>query len=130
MRRAVAPDVFAAVASPIRRALLSKLRAGETPATELAHDFHLTQPAISQQLKVLRHAGLVGERRVGRQRLYHVNPGPLREVADWVRMYEHFWNAPLDRPGELIEREGAASRWRAPGTRPGTSARQRRGLPR
>jgi len=103
-----APDVFAAVASPIRRSLLSLLRAGETPATELAEKFDLTQPAISQQLKVLRQVGLVGERRVGRQRLYHLNPGPLREVADWVRQYEHFWSERLDRLGEYVDRAEAA----------------------
>jgi DNA-binding transcriptional ArsR family regulator len=97
-------DVFAAVASPIRRSLLALLRGGETPATDLAEQFDLTQPAISQQLKVLKEAGLVGERRVGRQRLYHLNPGPLRELAEWLKEYEYFWSDRLDRLGSYIER--------------------------
>jgi DNA-binding transcriptional ArsR family regulator len=100
-------DVFTAVASPIRRSLLALLRGGETPVTDLAERFDLTQPAISQQLRVLREAGLVGERRVGRQRLYHLNPGPLREVADWVREYEYFWNDRLDRLGSYVDRAEA-----------------------
>jgi DNA-binding transcriptional ArsR family regulator len=110
-------DVFAAIASPVRRSLLALLRAGETPATELAARFDLTQPAISQQLGILRTVGLVGERRVGRQRLYHLNPGPLREVADWVLEYEHFWNQRLDRLGELIDRDKSAPQPRTTLTR-------------
>jgi DNA-binding transcriptional ArsR family regulator len=101
------PDVFNAVASPIRRSLLALLRTGETPATELAQQFDLSQPAISQQLKVLRQAGLVGERRLGRQRLYHLNPGPLREVAEWVSEYEQFWSERLDRLASFVERAEA-----------------------
>jgi DNA-binding transcriptional ArsR family regulator len=100
-------DVFAAVASPVRRSLLALLRSGETGVTGLAERFDLTQPAVSQQLRVLREAGLVGERRVGRQRLYHLNPGPLRVLADWVREYEHFWNDRLDRLGAYIDRAEA-----------------------
>jgi DNA-binding transcriptional ArsR family regulator len=110
MRTRASVDVFAAVASPIRRSLLELLRSGETPATELAHQFSLTQPAVSQQLAVLRKAGLVAERRVGRRRLYHLNPGPLREVSAWVQRYEHFWNVRLDRLGELVDRAATASR--------------------
>ena len=100
-------DVFAAVASPVRRSLLALLHQGERPATELAGSFDLTQSAVSQQLKLLRQAGLVAERRVGRQRLYHLNAAPLREIADWVRAYEHFWSGRLDRLGELMDRTGS-----------------------
>jgi DNA-binding transcriptional ArsR family regulator len=114
-------DVFAAVASPIRRSLLALLRSGERPATELANSFYLTQSAVSQQLKLLRHAGLVAERRVGRQRLYHLNAGPLREIADWVREYERFWSDRLDRLGEVMDRSGADRRKRR---RPGKRGRR------
>ena len=117
------PDVFAAVASPTRRALLALLTAGETPATELAGQFDLTQPAISQQLRILREVGLVAERRVGRQRLYHLNPGPLRELADWVRQYEMFWVDRLDRLGAHVDRAEAQRQ-------AGRAAKQRRGADR
>jgi DNA-binding transcriptional ArsR family regulator len=114
-------DVFAAVASPVRRSLLALLHQGERPATELANSFDLTQSAVSQQLKLLRQAGLVAERRVGRQRLYHLNAGPLREIADWVREYEHFWSGRLDRLGEVMDRSGLA---RAKPRRPRRASRR------
>jgi len=97
-----AADVFQAIANPTRRALLGFLRAGETPAMQLANQFDLTQAAISQQLRVLREAGLVAERRVGRQRLYHLNPSPLRDVADWLSDYERFWHDAFDRLGAYM----------------------------
>ena len=51
---------------------------------------------------VLRSAGLVGERRDGRFRLYRLQPEPLREVADWVAHYEKFWKTKLAALGELL----------------------------
>ena len=99
-------DVFHAIANSTRRELLSLLRGGELPATVLGERFDLTQPAISQQLRVLRDAGLVAERRVGRQRLYHLNPTPLREVAAWIAQYERFWEEAFDRLGDFLRDQG------------------------
>jgi DNA-binding transcriptional ArsR family regulator len=102
----VTTDVFQAIANSTRRELLSLLRGGELPATVLGERFDLTQPAISQQLRVLRDAGLVAERRVGRQRLYHLNPTPLREVAAWIAQYERFWDEAFDRLGDVLRDQG------------------------
>ncbi len=101
----ISADVFQAIANPTRRALLGFLRGSEIPATMLAGRFDLTQPAISQQLRVLKAAGLVAERRVGRQRLYHLNPAPLREIADWIAQYEHFWHGAFDRLDDYLKTE-------------------------
>jgi DNA-binding transcriptional ArsR family regulator len=99
-----ASDVFHAIADETRRALLDRLSTGEETATALSEAFHITQPAVSQHLKVLRDAGLVTERRVGRYRLYRLQPEALREVADWVSHYEQFWKTKLAALGELLER--------------------------
>src|SRR5882672_5940242 len=80
-----------------RRAILDRLRLGEQPVLALAEPFDMTLPAVSQQLRILRHAGLVTERRVGRQRVYRLNHEPLREVRDWMRHYEKFWTRKLHR---------------------------------
>jgi len=103
-------DVFQAIANPTRRALLGYLRGTEIPATTLADRFDLTQPAISQQLRVLKAAGLVAERRVGRQRLYHLNPAPLREISDWIAQYEHFWQNAFDRLDDYLKTEDVKRR--------------------
>jgi DNA-binding transcriptional ArsR family regulator len=97
-----ASDVFHAIADDTRRALLDRLSGGEEAATALSVAFHISQPAVSQHLKVLRDAGLVAERRVGRFRLYRLQPEPLREVADWVVHYEQFWKTKLASLGNLL----------------------------
>ncbi len=79
-----------AIAHPIRRGVLQLLREGELAATQLAEPFRVSQPAISQQLKVLKDVGLVSERRHGRQRIYRLRPEPLREVLEWASQYREF----------------------------------------
>lgn len=90
-------DVFRAIADPTRRALLDLLRTSDRSVNELAAPFRMTQPAISQHLRVLRHAGLVEPRQVGRRRLYRLNARPLREVGAWASPYEKFWQRKLTR---------------------------------
>ena len=86
------PDVFDAIASPVRRALLDELTGGARwIPTDLAAPFQMSRPAVFQHLRVLRAAGLVAEERVGRERHYRLDARPLRAVADWAAHYEQFW---------------------------------------
>jgi len=96
-------DVFLAIAHPARRAILDRLRSGEQPVLALAEPFAMTLPGVSQQLRVLRRAGLVSERREGRQRYYRLNPEPLKEVRDWMQMYEKFWTRRLRNLGKYLD---------------------------
>ena len=88
-------DVFQAIAHPSRRELLDALRSGELPVRTLAERFESSRPATSQHLRVLLDAGLVGERRIGRENLYRLTPEPLAQVESWVGTYEQFWNVRL-----------------------------------
>ncbi len=101
----VAPDlpVFRAIADPTRRAILDLLMAGERAVNDLLASFRMTQPAISQHLKVLREAGLVSERRAGRQRLYRLEPAPLKAVHDWTAHYERYWTQKFTDLGDYLE---------------------------
>lgn len=96
-------DVFDAIASPVRRAILDLLRHGAQPVHDLAASFAMSGPAVSQHLKVLREAGLVTEERVGRERHYRLDARPLRLVVDWAGHYEQFWLRHARRLGELLE---------------------------
>jgi DNA-binding transcriptional ArsR family regulator len=96
--------VFRAVSDPTRRAILSMLAEGERSAGDLHAPFAMSQPAVSRHLRVLREAGLVGERAAGRQRIYALRPEPLRSVADWVGHYERFWVDRLERFGAALDR--------------------------
>jgi DNA-binding transcriptional ArsR family regulator len=93
------------VADPTRRALLDRLRAGTAPVAELAEGFRMSRPAVSKHLAVLRRAGLVHGRRQGRQRLYQLQPAPLRQVAAWAEGYRAFWQSNLDSLKRHLERK-------------------------
>jgi DNA-binding transcriptional ArsR family regulator len=97
-------DVFDAIASPVRRAILDLLADGAQPVHSVAASFAMTRPAVSQHLKVLRQAGLVAEERVGRERHYRLDARPLRTVVDWAGHYERFWQHHARLLGELLER--------------------------
>lgn len=88
----VTSDVFRAIADPTRRQMLDLLRVQERTASELGAPFRISQPAVSQHLKVLRESGLVSERREGRTRRYRLEPKPLAEVGSWIAHYAHFWS--------------------------------------
>ena len=78
-------DVFAALASPVRRELLRLLRVhGPLPVHELAGHFDMRRPSVSEHLRVLLDVGLVGEDRSGRLRYYRLRPEPLRQVSEWL----------------------------------------------
>ncbi|WP_214409029.1 ArsR/SmtB family transcription factor [Sphaerisporangium fuscum] len=97
-------DVFAALASPARRELLRLLRdEGAQPVRRLADRFAMARPSVSEHLKVLKDAGLVTERRSGRERLYSLDPGPLLEVRDWLTPYERFWREKLSGLHDLLD---------------------------
>ncbi|HVZ49776.1 MAG TPA: metalloregulator ArsR/SmtB family transcription factor [Gemmatimonadaceae bacterium] len=96
MGRALAhADVFRAIADPTRRAILDRLRGGAAPVNALAAEFAQSRPAISKHLRVLRDARLVREQRLGRERIYEVDPAPLQKVAGWIEGYRAFWAANL-----------------------------------
>jgi DNA-binding transcriptional ArsR family regulator len=88
-------DAFRAIADPTRRAILDRLRAGPANAGTLAADFRSSRPAVSKHLRVLREARLVVDTRIGRERVYAVNPLPLQSVAGWLEGYRSFWQASL-----------------------------------
>ena len=98
-------DVYKAIADPNRRIVLDLLARGEQPVSAIHLRVNLTQPALSQHLKVLRDVGLVRQRRQGRERIYALNPKPLKEVSDWLRHYEEFWHKKLAALGEHLERK-------------------------
>jgi DNA-binding transcriptional ArsR family regulator len=88
---------FAALADPTRRAILARLVLGEATVTELAEPFEMSLPAVSKHLKVLERAGLIARSREAQWRPCHLEAGPLKEAADWLEHYRHFWEESLDR---------------------------------
>ncbi len=96
-------DVFRAIADPTRRAILDRLSDGPVNAGTLAADFRSSRPAISRHLRVLREAKLVVHTKVGRERVYRVDPAPLSDVAGWIEGYRAFWQSSLGRLKRHLE---------------------------
>ncbi len=100
---------FAALADPTRRAMLAQLGQGERSVGELAAPFSMSFAGAAKHLGVLERAGLIERRKAGRQQLCRLRAAPMAEADAWLRQWERFWNARLDRLESLITtREGKA----------------------
>ncbi|MBD2870017.1 ArsR/SmtB family transcription factor [Paenibacillus arenilitoris] len=99
-------DVFDAIADPTRRRLIELLaKSEELPLHELTAQFEMGRTAVSKHLTILKEAGLVLDRKVGRETRFRLNASPLREVQDWVAFYSKFWATNMMRLNLLLEEE-------------------------
>ncbi|WP_040839944.1 ArsR/SmtB family transcription factor [Nocardia brevicatena] len=89
--------IFAALADPTRRAIVSRLAQGEATVGELAEPFEMTLPGISKHLRVLKAAGLVTQTRDAQRRPCQLNFRPLREVAEWAETFRANWEDSYSR---------------------------------
>src|SRR3981189_568061 len=118
---------FEILGDPVRRRIVELLADGEQAAGQIGaviqDEFGISQPAVSQHLRVLRENGFATVRASGARRLYAVDAAPLQEVDEWLRPYRRFWNQRLDALGVEIARGKRARRVRAsnPDTQGGTT---------
>ena len=114
----MAPDrldaTFAALADPTRRAILSRLAAGEASVTELAQPFAMSQPAISKHLKVLERAGLISRSRAAQRRPRRLEPKPLAEAIVWLERYREYWEASYQQLDSLLREMKSTRKPRGP----------------
>ncbi|MFE0024873.1 ArsR/SmtB family transcription factor [Amycolatopsis sp. NPDC059021] len=91
---------FDVLGDPVRRRILDLLADGELSSGDVTAvvraEFGISQPAVSQHLRVLRENGFTTVRAEGTRRLYAVDPAPLREIDGWLDRYRRFWTGPLD----------------------------------
>ena len=96
-------DVFQAIADPTRRKLLKLLSKEEMPVTAISEHFPISRTAVSKHLRVLADAGLVKERKAGRETRYKLEPEPLYELKDWLKYFELFWENKLSALKFFVE---------------------------
>lgn len=102
---ASADTIFKSLADPTRRAIFERLcRDGEQTVWMLTDRSGVSQPAISKHLGVLKHAGLVHDRRDGREIHYCAKPQALAPLIDWMSIYGAFWRDRFDRLESLLNR--------------------------
>lgn len=96
-------NVFNALADLSRRQILTILAEKELPVNYIAWHFNFSRPAVSKHLKILQDSNLVISRKEGRERYYSVNPEPLKEVFDWLKHFDKFWDEKLNLLKNYIE---------------------------
>lgn len=89
-------NTFGALGDPIRQRIVELLAERDREAGELAAQFHVSRPAVSRHLRVLREAGVVASQEDGRRRIYSLRPESLDEIGQWVAKYRSFWAQRLD----------------------------------
>lgn len=99
-------DMFTALAEPTRRTILERLAAnGNMSATDIYRGFKASPPAISQHLKVLREAKLVRVEKRKQQRIYYINPEPMRELEKWIQQFAARMEDQYQRLDKILEIE-------------------------
>ena len=100
--------VWRALSDPTRRALLDRLRDGPQNTTALCEQFeHLSRQAVIKHLKTLERAGLVWVESRGRERINHLDVGPIEAIYQrWMRPYHSYWLTHLQRLADEVERSG------------------------
>lgn len=94
---------FSALADPTRRAILARLATGEATVNELVAPFAISQPAISQHLKVLEEAGLIVRRIEGTKRPCSLNKEGMQAIEGWMAEQRAIWESRLDRMESYVK---------------------------
>ena len=96
-------DVFQAVADPNRRMILSMLAKGKLNVNQVADQFEISRPAISQHMKILTECGLVTITKKGRENYCEAKLDRLSEIWDWLNQYKKFWESKFDAMEQALK---------------------------
>jgi len=94
--------IFAALADPTRRAILSRLADGEASVNEIAAPFEMSQPAVSKHLKVLERAGLIERDIVEQRRPARLKADNMAAAVDWLEEFRAFWGKSFDQLDDIL----------------------------
>lgn len=101
-------QVFAALADPVRRAILRRLDGADLLVSELAEPFAISLQAVSRHIQVLVRAGLVTQQRTGRISRCRLDAGPIYQAAVWLNQYSKYWQAQFDTLAAWLDHIGPA----------------------
>jgi len=118
---------FSALADPTRRAMLTVLMRREATVSELAEPYRMSLPAVMKHLGVLERAGLVSQRKVGRERHCRLTADALKPASDWIAQYRQFWERQLDSLDRYLSETQPESQ---PATKEKITCRKQKSSPR
>ncbi|HJX95747.1 MAG TPA: metalloregulator ArsR/SmtB family transcription factor [Candidatus Acidoferrum sp.] len=119
-------ESFEIIAEPNRRAILSLLVSSQQSVGEIERQLHMTQPAVSKHLRVLREAGFVEATVDAQRRLYRLKPEPFEELDAWLARFRRFWSEHVDALERHLDRMDPSTPTLAPPTKK-KAKRNRRG---
>jgi len=97
-------SVFEVIAEPNRRAILSLLVSSQQSVGEIERQLRMSQPTVSNHLRVLREAGFVESTVDAQRRLYRLRPEPFQELDDWLAPFRRFWSEQVDALEQYLDR--------------------------
>jgi DNA-binding transcriptional ArsR family regulator len=97
-------NAFEIIAEPNRRAILALLTSSEQSVGEIERQLHMSQPAVSKHLRVLREAGFVESTVDAQRRLYRLKSGPFQELDAWLEQFRRFWSVHIDALERHLDR--------------------------
>ncbi|MCM3388771.1 metalloregulator ArsR/SmtB family transcription factor [Ureibacillus chungkukjangi] len=98
-------DIFQAIADPTRREVIRLLSVKNQSIAELSSHFEVSRNAVVKHLNVLTEAGLVRGEKSGREKIYQLQPEPLKELQEWLSYYEKFWYNKLTKLKYVVEND-------------------------
>ena len=106
LQKAPGQELFDALADPTRRSIIGLLASnGEMAASEIYRNFEMSNPAVSQHLRILRDAELVRVEKDAQKHLYSLNAEKLRDLEDWIKETTGLWSERFDKLDRLLEAE-------------------------
>ncbi|MEM7215870.1 MAG: metalloregulator ArsR/SmtB family transcription factor [Pseudomonadota bacterium] len=96
---------FSAISDKTRRAILDRLREGDSALSEIAAPFNMSQTAVSKHVRILSEAGLLSIEKRGRTRYCSLNATPLKEASEWFENYQEFWSQQFDNLANFLMNE-------------------------
>jgi DNA-binding transcriptional ArsR family regulator len=106
--------VFAALADPTRRQVVTLLAGGSRPVTELSQPFPMSLPGFMKHLRILEDAGLIRREKEGRVVSCTLSAGPMKEASEWLGHYREFWEKRLDALARFLYHQEETHQWQAP----------------
>jgi DNA-binding transcriptional ArsR family regulator len=103
MQAAKKHDIFQAIADPTRRKMLQLLAEKEMPVTAISRHFPMSRTAVSKHLRILSESKLVSVEKVGREKLYKLQPETLLELKEWLSFFEQFWDNKISMLQHFVE---------------------------
>ena len=95
-------DVFQAIADPTRRAILLLLASQAMTPNAMAEEFNSSRQAVSKHLQILTECELVKPEQKGREIYYHINPGQMKEIDQWLEQYRKIWETRFNQLDQVL----------------------------